>query len=121
VIYYTDGFTEAANPSGEAFDEDNLTNEFSWACETYSDPQKILDHLFSTVQTFIGADNSNADDMTLVVMRIQIPGEDLAKKSTVTVETTSVKALAETLVEIADETTTTPLDKPKRMIELPKL
>jgi phosphoserine phosphatase RsbU/P len=120
VIYYTDGFTEAANPSGEAFDEDNLTHEFSWACETYSDPQKILDHLFSTVQSFIGPDNSNGDDMTLVVMRVQIPGEDLGKKSTITVEASPVAALAEIVAAIAP-TDELPLDKPKRTIELPKL
>jgi sigma-B regulation protein RsbU (phosphoserine phosphatase) len=70
IIYYTDGFTDAANQYGQRFDEDNLTDAFRWGCQNYADPQQILRHLFESVQRFIGMGNANADDMTLVVMRV---------------------------------------------------
>ncbi|HEY9849440.1 MAG TPA: GAF domain-containing SpoIIE family protein phosphatase [Leptolyngbyaceae cyanobacterium] len=70
LIYYTDGFTEASNPSGERFDEENLTRAFEQACQHCQDVQAILDYLFGQVQQFIGQGNRNGDDMTLVVMQI---------------------------------------------------
>jgi phosphoserine phosphatase RsbU/P len=70
IIYYTDGFTDAANQYGRRFDEENLTNAFRWACLHFEEPQMILKYLFDCVQKFIGVGNHNADDMTLVVMRI---------------------------------------------------
>jgi phosphoserine phosphatase RsbU/P len=70
VIYYTDGFTDAANQYGERFDEENLMKAFQWACRNYGDPQVILKYLFDCIQQFIGTGNQNADDMTLVVMRV---------------------------------------------------
>ena len=73
LIYYTDGFTDAANRSGDRFDEENLTRAFHWACRHCESPQEILEHLFAQVQQFIGADNRNGDDMTLIVMRIKAP------------------------------------------------
>jgi phosphoserine phosphatase RsbU/P len=91
VIYYTDGFTEATNSKGEQFDEENLTQAFQWACQHFRDPQQILHYLFDTVQQFVGAGNPNGDDMTLVVMRVKVPGE------------------------VKEE------EKPKRRIELPQL
>lgn len=71
LIYYTDGFTDAANQNGERFDEENLTQAFRWASQHFNDPQAILDYLFERVQTFIGAGNRNSDDMTLIVMQIK--------------------------------------------------
>lgn len=71
IIYYTDGFTDAANQYGQRFDEDNLTSAFRWACRQYDDPQLILKYLFDCVQKFIGVGNTNSDDMTLVVMRVK--------------------------------------------------
>lgn len=71
IIYYTDGFTEASNPSGERFDEENLVRAFDRACQRYQSSQAILDYLFDQVQQFIGFGNRNGDDMTLVVMKIQ--------------------------------------------------
>jgi sigma-B regulation protein RsbU (phosphoserine phosphatase) len=71
VMYYTDGFTDAANQNGERFDEDNLARHFQWACGHCSGPQAILDYLFNQVQQFIGADRNNEDDMTLIVMQMQ--------------------------------------------------
>lgn len=71
IIYYTDGFTDAANQRGDRFDEENLSDAFQWACQNYQESQAILDYLFDRVQQFIGSGNRNADDMTLVVMRIK--------------------------------------------------
>lgn len=71
VIYYTDGFTDASNKQGDRFDEDNLIQVFRNACQQYTDPQVILNHLFNCVQEFIGSDNHTRDDMTLVVIRVQ--------------------------------------------------
>ncbi len=70
IIYYTDGFTDAANQSGDRFDEENLIRDFKWACRHCPGPQAILDYLFTQVHKFIGAANQNKDDMTLVVMQV---------------------------------------------------
>jgi sigma-B regulation protein RsbU (phosphoserine phosphatase) len=71
LIYYTDGFTDAANQSGERFDEENLVQAVQWACQHFGSSQEVLDYLFQQVQEFIGAENRNSDDMTLIVMRVQ--------------------------------------------------
>lgn len=71
IIYYTDGFTDAANQNGDRFDEENLTQAFQWACEHCSSTQEILNYLFEQVQEFIGSTNRNGDDMTLVVMQVK--------------------------------------------------
>ena len=71
IIYYTDGFTDAANQTGDRFDEENLVREFKFACRHFQEPQAILEYLFAQVHKFTsGATNQNKDDMTLVVMRI---------------------------------------------------
>ncbi|MGB3767752.1 MAG: PP2C family protein-serine/threonine phosphatase [Phormidesmis sp.] len=75
VIYYTDGFTEAAGNSGQRFDEDNLTDSFSWACRNLSSADEILNYLFKTLQRFVGTDREAEDDTTLVVMRVTQPAE----------------------------------------------
>lgn len=71
VIYYTDGFTDAANAKGDRFDEERLVEGFHWACQHYECSQDILDCLFDRVQTFIGP-GRNQDDMTAIVMRITL-------------------------------------------------
>lgn len=75
IIYYTDGFTDAANQNGERFDEENLSRHFQWACRQCETPQAILDYLFNQVQQFIGPDRHNEDDMTLIVMQVQPDGK----------------------------------------------
>lgn len=70
IIYYTDGFTDAANQSGDRFDEENLIRNFRACCQHSQKPQAILDYLFTQVQQFIGSENSKVDDMTLVVMQV---------------------------------------------------
>ncbi len=70
IIYYTDGFTDAASQNGDRFDEENLIRAFAWACKQSLEPQSILEYLFDKVRHFIGTANQNTDDMTLVVMQI---------------------------------------------------
>lgn len=71
LIYYTDGLTEAANTSGDRFDEENLIDAFQRACQRCTGAPAILDYLFDEVLEFIGPGNRNGDDMTLVVMQVQ--------------------------------------------------
>jgi len=77
VIYYTDGFTEAANTMGDRFDEENLRLYLQKACQKYAKnsdrncPQGILDFIYDGVQSFIGQGRSHSDDMTLIVMQIE--------------------------------------------------
>jgi sigma-B regulation protein RsbU (phosphoserine phosphatase) len=70
IIYYTDGFTDAANQNGVRFDEESLIYHLHWSCRHCQGPQAILEYLFDQVQQFIGSANQNADDMTLVVMQV---------------------------------------------------
>jgi sigma-B regulation protein RsbU (phosphoserine phosphatase) len=71
LIYYTDGFTDAANPKGKRFEEDQLIVHFQQACCQYESAQQVLDYLFEQVQQFIGLGNPCEDDMTLIVMRVK--------------------------------------------------
>jgi sigma-B regulation protein RsbU (phosphoserine phosphatase) len=71
VVYYTDGFTDAANPKGDRFDEENLTKAFEWACRAGYKPDAVLNHLYDTVQEFIGPNRHSQDDMTLIVMQVK--------------------------------------------------
>ncbi len=70
VMYYTDGFTDAVNASGDRFEEENLSRAFQWACLHLDTTQEILDYLFAEVAKFVGAVDNNTDDMTLIVMRV---------------------------------------------------
>jgi sigma-B regulation protein RsbU (phosphoserine phosphatase) len=71
IIYYTDGFTDAANEDGDRFDEENLCLCFKWACQHLDTPGEILDHVFGQVKQFSGNNKSHGDDMTSIVMKIQ--------------------------------------------------
>ncbi|MDJ0593881.1 MAG: PP2C family protein-serine/threonine phosphatase [Pleurocapsa sp. MO_226.B13] len=71
IIYYTDGFTDAANESGDRFDEENLCLCFKWACQHLDTPDEILDHIFYQVKQFSGANSNSGDDMTSIVMQIK--------------------------------------------------
>jgi phosphoserine phosphatase RsbU/P len=71
LIYYTDGFTDAASPKGDRFDEENLYRAFHEACHRCKNPQEILDYLFNQVQIFIGRQGTQNDDMTLIVFRVK--------------------------------------------------
>lgn len=77
IIYYTDGFTDAANKNGDRYDDIKLSEAFKFACQNYQEPQQILDYLYGQVDQFVGEGNHNPDDMTLVVIRvISTTGED---------------------------------------------
>ncbi len=70
IIYYTDGFTDAANQDGERFSEENLIHTFHLACQQRLGSQATLDRIIATLNTFIGVDRSGGDDMTMVVMKV---------------------------------------------------
>ncbi len=71
IIYFTDGFTDAANQQGDRFDEENLQIAFQWACQNCNGAQAILDYIFDQVNEFVGPGSHNIDDMTLVVVQVQ--------------------------------------------------
>ena len=71
IIYYTDGFTDAANEDGDRFDEENLCLCFKWACQHLETPDEILDHVFYQVKQFSDVNKHSGDDMTSIVMQIQ--------------------------------------------------
>ncbi|MEO1519750.1 MAG: PP2C family protein-serine/threonine phosphatase [Cyanobacteria bacterium J06633_2] len=75
VVYYTDGFTEAANPKGARFEEENLLRAIQQACENGYAPQDILDYLFGRIQEFVGVAKHNEDDMTLVILQVNVERE----------------------------------------------
>jgi phosphoserine phosphatase RsbU/P len=69
IIYYTDGFTDAANQDGERFDEENLIYAFHTACQQQLDSQATLDFIVSKLNAFTG-NGANGDDMTMVVLKV---------------------------------------------------
>lgn len=71
VVFYTDGFTEAANARGERFEEENLERALQWACRNCATADEILNYTFDLLTRFIGNDRGNEDDMTLLVMRVK--------------------------------------------------
>lgn len=52
VVYYTDGFTEAANARGERLEASGLEAAIQYASQRYEDPQQILESLFEEVDSF---------------------------------------------------------------------
>ncbi len=71
IIYYTDGFTDAVNATGDRFDEENLCRAFRWACQHLDTTQEILEYLFDEIERFTGRTSQNSDDMTLIVMHVK--------------------------------------------------
>jgi phosphoserine phosphatase RsbU/P len=77
VIYYTDGFTDAANQQGERFNEENLIRTLHLACQQELNPKQILDRTVATIENFVGKDRLSGDDilsgddMTMVVMKVK--------------------------------------------------
>jgi phosphoserine phosphatase RsbU/P len=70
IIYYTDGFTDAANQDGERFNEENLIYTFHTACQQQLTSQDTLDFIISTLHAFTGNNRANGDDMTMVVLKV---------------------------------------------------
>lgn len=81
VIFYTDGFTEAANTKGDRFDEENLRFYLKQICQKSTLPVKsgtlssksqiILDYIFAKLQNFVGREATYSDDMTLIVLQVE--------------------------------------------------
>ncbi len=66
LVFYTDGVTEALNPSGQMYGEERLISEIA---RQQSQPAALmLDHLTSSVNRFTASTPLN-DDMTMVVVR----------------------------------------------------
>ncbi|MFP4133806.1 MAG: GAF domain-containing SpoIIE family protein phosphatase [Halothece sp.] len=76
ILYYTDGLTDAVNAKGQRFEEENLIQTFHYAAAQRYSSEAIVEHLFNTVQTFIGNNKKLVDDMTLVVMQVQNPNNN---------------------------------------------
>ena len=70
VIYYTDGFTDAANQDGERFNEENLIYTFHTACQRQLSSQATLDFIVAALNSFIGNNRAHGDDMTMVVLKV---------------------------------------------------
>lgn len=72
VFFYTDGITDAANPYGARFDEENLRLAIQRACSRSGfSAQSVLDEVFKSVHNFIQPLQKQEDDMTIVVLQIQ--------------------------------------------------
>jgi phosphoserine phosphatase RsbU/P len=70
IMYYTDGLTDAMNPQGDRFDENNLHRSFEWACNHLSSSKDIRDYLFDVVFQFVGKGKPHGDDMTLIILKV---------------------------------------------------
>jgi serine phosphatase RsbU (regulator of sigma subunit) len=66
VLLFTDGVTEAVNPSGELFSEDRLLREFA-GCAAAA-PADMVDHILDAVNRFAGV-ALQEDDITLLAVR----------------------------------------------------
>ena len=68
VVAYTDGITESEDPEGEPFGQHRL--EQILCCCGAQDPQELLGTILDQLSAYSWRD-SQADDMTLVVMRVE--------------------------------------------------
>jgi phosphoserine phosphatase RsbU/P len=71
IVFYTDGFTDAANQDGERFNDENLSNAFHIACQQQLSSQATIDRLVDTLHSFMGTERPRGDDMTMVVMKVK--------------------------------------------------
>lgn len=98
VVYYTDGYTEAANTRGERLETTGLMEAIQKAARHFDSPEDILESLFEQMDAFQGRQGSNialvpssdpellwqediyvrpesVDDTTLVVLKL-LPDSD---------------------------------------------
>jgi serine phosphatase RsbU (regulator of sigma subunit) len=68
LVAYTDGITEAANPSGELWGLDRLESRLR-ACSQMT-PSEIVERILAEVSDFADGEPQR-DDVTLVVMKVQ--------------------------------------------------
>ncbi|MFQ5420629.1 MAG: PP2C family protein-serine/threonine phosphatase [Anaerolineae bacterium] len=67
LTFYTDGFTEASDATGNEFGEDRLEREISAAKERTANG--IIQQVVRSVKTFVGS-HPQHDDMTMVVLKV---------------------------------------------------
>jgi phosphoserine phosphatase RsbU/P len=70
VVYYTDGFTEAADSRQVRYGEQGLNEAVRWAVSHYETPDQMLEYLFDQLRQFC-PDGNCSDDMTLIVLKAQ--------------------------------------------------
>ena len=68
IVLYTDGITEAMNPSGDFFGDDALTRLLASA--TDRDAAAVRERVVRDVRAFVG-DAEPHDDMTMVVIKVE--------------------------------------------------
>ncbi len=73
ILYYTDGLTDAVNANNQRFDEDNLVACFELGCKRYKTAEKILNYIFREIKKFVGDNQANNDDITLIVIKFNPP------------------------------------------------
>lgn len=71
LLYYTDGITDAVNQQEKRFEEGGLIEILEKSCRQKKQPQEILDNLLEEMNKFIGPNNEDKDDMTVVVIQIE--------------------------------------------------
>lgn len=69
LVLYTDGFTEAANPTGELWGEERFAAAVQAGLAGSGDPTALVAHLFTAVDAW-AAGTRQADDLTLAVIRV---------------------------------------------------
>ncbi len=70
LVYYTDGFTDAANGQGARFETAGLLQAVQDGCALHTTAQDILEYLFMQVKAFVGSRGNAGDDITLIVARV---------------------------------------------------
>ena len=71
VVLHSDGFSEAANAEEQLFGFDRTMEVIRQGCAEGLSPEELIDRLTAEVKTFTG-DEPQADDMTCVVMKVEI-------------------------------------------------
>ena len=65
LLLYTDGVTEAAPPAGEQFGEQRLVDTLGAGT-----PRELVEAVYSAARAHAGVGSSQADDITLVALRV---------------------------------------------------
>jgi len=70
VVLHSDGFSEAANATGEQFGFEHTAEVIRQGCSEDLSPEELIDRLNGEVEAFAG-DEPQGDDMTCVVVRVE--------------------------------------------------
>ena len=74
LVAYTDGLTESENSEGNAFGYERLERMLGGCCS--QDPHRVLRLILDELSAH-SADCPQADDITVVVMQVEAPGEGM--------------------------------------------